>query len=196
MECEEKGILLVLSGPSGSGKNTVLDGLMEKDQAVRQTVSATTRSPRPGEKDGVEYYFISREAFDKRIENGEFLEYVRYGNNYYGTLRAEIDRLLAEKKKTILVIEVNGAANIKKVYPDAITVFLMPPSDEVLRCRLCGRGEISEEEMATRMSIALEEVKHKEEYDYIVVNDVLEKAVDEVYTIMNRKIAQNKESLQ
>lgn len=185
MSAENCGRLLIISGPSGCGKNTVYDELALRDNEIGQTVSATTRKPREGEKDGIDYYFLSESDFLERIRNNEFIEYVHYATSYYGTLRCEIERVLKEYKKVAMVIEVNGALNVKKLFPEAITVFLMPPSPEVLIDRINKRGKMSEAELQSRMITAEEEMQHSAEYDYIVVNDELEKAVDEVYKILN-----------
>ena len=184
MDMQEKGSLLVLSGPSGCGKNTVLDALMAIDSEICQTVSATTRAARAGEKNGVDYYFISEKDFLRRVENDEFVEYVQYANRYYGTLRSEIDNMLSDGRKVVLVIEVNGAANIKRLYPQAKTVFLMPPSPEMLRERISVRGAMNTDELDHRMQIAEEEMAKSKDYDYIVVNDDLDEAVKEVYNII------------
>ena len=182
---ENTGRLLIISGPSGCGKNTVFDALAQRDNEIGQTVSVTTRKPRDGERDGIDYYYISEEEFLTKVENGEFVEYVHYATSYYGTLRAEIDRVLNLYKKVALVIEVNGALNIKKMYPEAISVFLMPPSKETLVERINCRGTMDADELERRMKTAEEEMQKSCEYDHIVVNDVLEKAVEEVYNILN-----------
>ena len=186
MDMKKKGRLLILSGPSGCGKNTVFDELAKRDCTIGQTVSATTRAPREGETNGVDYYFIAKEDFLEKIENGEFVEYVHYADRYYGTLRSEIDRVLEKYSKVVLVIEVQGAANIKKIYPQAVSVFLMPPSAEALVHRIAGRGIMDAEELQRRMETAVEEMAKSAEYDYVVVNDVLEKCVDDVYNILNK----------
>ncbi len=185
MENENTGRLLIISGPSGCGKNTVFDGLALRDKQLGQTVSATTRKPRDGERDGVDYYFITEEDFLSKVNNNEFVEYVHYATSYYGTLRSEIDRVLKLYIKVALVIEVNGALNIKKMYPEAVSVFLMPPSKEALIERINSRGTMDADELARRMNTAEEEMQKSSEYDYIVVNDELEKAVEEVYNILN-----------
>lgn len=185
MENDFKGNLLVLSGPSGCGKNTVLDALMLKDTNICQTVSATTRAARVGERHGVDYFFLSEKDFMRRVDNAEFVEYVQYANRYYGTLKSEIENNLQNGKSVVMVIEVNGAKNIKKLYPFSKTVFLMPPTVELLRERIKGRGEMPEVEIDRRMEIALAEIEKKDEYDYIVINDDLDKAVEEVYKIIN-----------
>lgn len=182
-----KGKLVVISGPSGTGKNTVYDGLCELSADFAQTVSATTRQPRSGETDGVDYYFISKEVFFDKIEHDEFVEYVNYGSNYYGTLKSEINRLLEMDKTVILVIEVNGAFNIKKAYPEAKTIFILPPSMAELKRRISSRGENTEEEIMRRLMIAEEEMKLKDKYDYCVTNDELSKCINNVYSIIKEK---------
>ena len=185
MKNEKTGRLLIISGPSGCGKNTVYDALALRDNEIGQTVSATTRKPRDGERDGVDYYFITEEDFLNKINNNEFVEYVHYATSYYGTLRSEIDRVLKLYKKVAMVIEVNGALNIKKMYPEAVSVFLMPPSMEVLVDRINCRGTMDADELTRRMQTAEEEMQQRDKYDYVVVNDVLEKAVEELYNILN-----------
>lgn len=179
-----KGSLVVLSGPSGTGKNTVYDGLRAKSEDFVQTVSATTRAPREGEKDGVDYYFISTEEFLRKVDAGEFVEHVCYGGNYYGTLKSEIRRLIALEKTVILVIEVNGALNIKAAFPEAVSVFLLPPSMEELERRIRVRGQNTPEETARRMEIAREEMTYQDKYDHRVVNDDLDECINNVYNII------------
>lgn len=183
---EEKRNLYILSGPSGSGKNTVYDELVKRIPKIEQTVSATTRKPRDGEEDGVDYYFLSVAEFEKKIENGEFVEYVKYGYNYYGTLKSEIKRLSALGKIVVLIIEVEGANNVKKAFPEATTVFIVPPSEEELRRRIVGRGQNTDEEVRIRLAIAMEEMKSSEKYDYCVVNDDLSVCVDEIVNIIQK----------
>ena len=165
----ENGLLLVVSGPAGSGKGTVLSELLA-DPAFAYSVSATTRAPRPGEVDGVNYYFLDRAAFETRIANDDMLEYTEYCGNYYGTPRAEAEAVLAGGRNLILEIEVEGATNVKRRYPNAITVMLLPPSFAVQEARLRGRGTETEEKIRARLARTRKEVAQVEEYDYVVYN--------------------------
>ena len=165
----ENGLLLVVSGPAGSGKGTVLSELLA-DPAFAYSVSATTRAPRPGEVDGVNYYFLDRAAFETRIANDDMLEYTEYCGNYYGTPRAEAEAVLVGGRNLILEIEVEGATNVKRRYPNAITVMLLPPSFAVQEARLRGRGTETEEKIRARLARTRKEVAQVEEYDYVVYN--------------------------
>lgn len=185
MHTGNDGLVVILSGPSGSGKNTVLDKLMADDNRICTTVSATTRAPRPGETDGIDYFFITEEEFEKRVANNEFAEHVCYDNHRYGTLKSNINSLIEKGKTVVLVIEVNGAANMRKAYPQSVSVFLMPPSEQVLEKRLKKRETDTAADIAERLMIAHEEMKHRDEYDYIVVNDDLDAAVAEIEDIIN-----------
>ena len=166
-----KGSLIVLSGFAGVGKGTVLKSLFETHEGYAYSVSATTRDPRPGEVDGVHYFFVSRERFEQMIENDELLEHACYVGNYYGTPKAYVDRKLEEGFDVILEIEVQGALNIKKKVPEAILIYMLPPSAETLKQRLTGRGTETEEVILKRMKRACEEAVGVENYDYIIVND-------------------------
>lgn len=184
---EKTGRIFILSGPAGSGKNSVYDGLCKLSDSIAQTVSATTRKPRINEKDGVDYYFISQADFLRRIENGDFLEYVNYGGNYYGTLKSELPRLSSLGKTAVLIIDVNGACRIKEEFPAAVTIFIVPPSaDELLR-RITDRGGNTAEEIHRRMEIAQEEMKLRCKYDYCVINDSLQNCVETVYNIIENR---------
>ena len=172
----KRGKLLVLSGPSGCGKGTVLRALMEGRSDMAFSVSATTRAPRPGEVDGREYYFVSRQRFAEMVEQGELLEHAEFVGNCYGTPKTPVLSQLAAGKHVLLDIEVQGAAQVKKAMPEAVTVFLVPPSLEELERRLRGRGTETEEKIRQRLKTAEYEMTLAPDYDHIVVNDVVERA--------------------
>lgn len=180
----KKGILLVLSGPSGSGKDTVLGELAKWDE-IQLSVSMTTRSKRDWEIEGTHYYFVTEEYFKRKIEADEVLEYTVYNGNYYGTPKAAIDEWLAEGKTVVLKIEVEGAENIRRIYPDAVSVFLLPPSIKVLEERLFKRESEDAEEIKQRLEIAKKEILKAKDYDYVVMNDVLDYAVSDLRTIIS-----------
>ncbi len=165
----ERGILLVISGAAGTGKGTVNASLLRRHEEYRYSVSATTRAPRPGEVDGREYHFISRQAFEEAIREGNILEYTEYCGNYYGTPRSELKKL-DEGKNLILEIEVEGAMNIKRLFPESVTVFILPPDYETLKRRLIGRGTNTPEDIENRMKKALSEFTFVKDYDYAVLN--------------------------
>jgi len=179
------GILLVVSGSAGAGKGTVISELMSESDEYLYSVSATTRQPRVGEVDGVNYHFLSREAFEKHIADGNVVEYTEYCGNYYGTLKSELEKL-SGGKNLILEIEVEGAGNIKKAYPDSVLVFIMPPDYKTLEGRLRGRHTNTEDDIRNRMKVALEEIEHITEYDYIVVNEngKIKEAAGEIINIV------------
>lgn len=179
-----KGTLLVFSGFSGAGKGTVLSQVLAQRPDLYFSVSFTTRAPRPGEQDGVNYNFISREEFEARIGRGEFLEYAEYAGNYYGTSLTVIREKLERGVDVVLEIEIQGAAKVREKMPEAISLFLVPPSFEVLSQRLHGRGTDSEETIQKRLAIARKEAKEIVNYDYIVVNDTVPKAVEEILAIL------------
>ncbi len=178
-----KGRLIVFSAPSGCGKGTMLEQILKND-GFRCSVSATTRSPRPGDVDGVNYHFISREDFEDRIGKDMFLEYAEYCGNYYGTLLSEVDPYLEKGIDVILEIEVQGAMKIRQKRPDAVFIFIAPPSVSELRRRLNKRGTETQEVIEERISQAAGEIALAEKYDYVIVNDALEDAVDDFFAVM------------
>jgi len=181
--CAKKGMLIVVSAPSGCGKGTLLAQVL-KDDNFYCSVSATTRSPREGEKDGVNYWFISPEEFRRRIDEGDMLEYAEYCGNYYGTMRSQVYKRLNEGRDVILEIEVQGAMNIRRSCPEAVLVFLLPPSLATLRHRLEKRGTEDEETISRRVGEAAREIFQAEKYDYIIVNDAIEDAVSDFLTVV------------
>lgn len=176
----EKGLLVVFSGPSGAGKDTVLKRLMEKEPGIRLSVSATTRAPREGEVDGKDYHFLTRARFDELVANDKMLEHAEYCGNCYGTPSEPIEKWQAEGCDVILEIEVQGGAQIKAKRPDCVSIFVLPPSLEVLENRLRRRGTESEEAIQKRLGAAKAEIAKAVLYDYIIVNDDLETAVSEM----------------
>lgn len=166
-----KGGVFVVSGPSGSGKDTVLKGLFAENPDIVFSISSITRAMRPGEREGEKYNFISRECFEDMIKNDLLLEHNVFVGNYYGTPRIPVEKAVSEGKDIIIEVDVNGAAQIRKKLPEAVTVFIMPPSFEELKRRLVGRGTESEELIEKRLRSALDEIRRAEEYDYIIVND-------------------------
>ncbi|MDO4495004.1 MAG: guanylate kinase [Oscillospiraceae bacterium] len=181
----DSGVLIILSGPSGSGKDTVLNKLTENRDDIKISISMTTRQKRNDEIDGLNYYFVSREYFEKKIADNNMLEYAEYADNLYGTPKAPVDEMLRNGKAVILKIEVQGAEKIRKIYPEVISIFLMPPSVRVLEERLRGRNSEDEETLNHRLVIAREEIRRASEYDYIVINDTVENAVAGIETIIN-----------
>lgn len=181
----KKGQLIVVSAPSGCGKDTVISRVFEKlrDEAAL-SVSMTTRAMRPGEKEGVNYHYVSVDEFKEHIKNGDMLEYANYGSNYYGTPVKPVKERLAEGKTVFLIIEVEGGGNVKKIFPEAKKIFIIPPSMQELENRLRGRGTDSEESIAKRMEIAKTELERAIEYDYVIENSVLEDAVSDVISII------------
>ncbi len=184
------GKLVLFSGPSGVGKDTLLEVLTKKRPELQRSISLTTRQRRNGEKDGVDYFFVTPAHFQELLAAGDVLEFAQYGKNLYGTPKKPVDEWLHEGKTVILKIEVQGAEKIKHLYPQALSVFILPPSMEVLERRLRDRGTEDEEDLARRMRIAREEIRKSENYDYRIVNDSLERAADEFLTILDTTVIQ------
>ena len=178
-----KGRLIVFSAPSGCGKGTMLEEIL-KDKRFAVSVSATTRAPREGEKDGINYHFLTREDFEQRIADGKFIEYAEYCQNLYGTLSSEVDGRLEQGLNVILEIEPQGAMKIRKKRPDALFIFIVPPSVGELRRRLKKRGTESDEVIEERVSKAAWEISQAEKYDYIIVNDALEDAISDFFAVI------------
>lgn len=178
------GRLIVVSGPSGVGKDAVLDLFFERMAGVVRSVSATTRDPRPGETDGRDYYFFTQERFAHGIANNYFLEYAQYGSNFYGTPSDKVNDLRAQGTDVILKIEVQGARDIKRIEPDAVMVFLCPPSFEELERRLRSRETDTDEQIAARLAIARGELTRIPDYDYLIVNDDLDTAVSTLCAVV------------
>ena len=183
-----RGILLVLSGFSGSGKGAVVKEVMKKySDKYALSISATSRQPRPGETDGIEYFFKTREEFEEMIAKDELVEYAQYVENYYGTPKAYVEEQLAAGKDVILEIEIQGALKIKKKFPDTLLLFMTPPSADVLKNRLVGRGTEAMEVIESRLARAVEEAQGIEEYDYLIVNDDLQACVEQFHNIVSNE---------
>ncbi|SCW39709.1 guanylate kinase [Paenibacillus tianmuensis] len=180
----DKGILIVLSGPSGVGKGTVCKALRSCTSDIVYSVSATTRAPRQGETDGVNYFFKTREQFRQMIEQDQMLEWAEYVGNYYGTPRKFVEDTLNTGKDIILEIEVQGALKVKQKFPEGVFIFLLPPSLPELESRIVGRGTESEETIRNRMSVAVDEIAMMEHYDYAIVNDQVDLACSRIRSIL------------
>ena len=181
---KEKGILIVVSGFSGSGKGTIMRELLKKYDNYALSVSATTRAPRPGEIDGVHYFFKTKEKFEEMIRENRLIEYASYVENYYGTPKEYVQQQLENGKDVILEIEIQGALKIKEQFPDTLLLFMVPPSASVLEERLRGRGTETDEVVRKRLHRAVEESEFIEQYDYLIVNDDLETCVKETHEII------------
>jgi guanylate kinase len=176
--------VFVITGPSGVGKGTLIRSLRERIPELELSVSATTRDPRPGEDDGVDYHFLSDTEFQRRVDAGEFVEHATYSGRRYGTLRAELDRRTAAGEPVVLEIEVQGARQIRETMPEALQVFIAPPSRDALKARLVGRGTDDPAQIEARLRVAEEELAAQDEFRKVVVNDRLEDAVDELTRIV------------
>lgn len=192
----KKGTFFVLSGPSGSGKGTVLKEALRKSDRIVYSVSATSRSPRAGEVDGINYYFKSREEFETLIKADAFIEYTETYGNYYGTLKSEVEKAIENGKNIILEIDPVGARNVRAHYPDAVLMFLVAPDLEVLSSRLSGRGSESAETFKIRHDAALSEMENATLYDYVVVNDFVERAADDILAIIRAENLRTKNSIE
>lgn len=181
---KSKGQLLVISGPSGAGKGTVCKALIEKND-IWISVSATTRKPRAGEVDGVNYFFIEREDFLEKIKKDDFLEYAEVYGNFYGTPKSKVFEMLEKGKDVILEIDIQGALKIKSAYPEGVFIFILPPSMEELETRITNRGSETPESLKTRLSSAYEEISFASKYDYAVVNDEVDIAVKKIESIIS-----------
>ncbi len=182
---KSRGVLVVFSGPSGSGKGTVLKEALKKSDDLKVSVSVTTRAPREGEIDGVDYIFYSQEQFENLVSRNGFLEWACFCENYYGTPRAEIEALLNDGKNVLLEIEVQGAMKIRKTCPEAVLIFNLPPSMEELKNRLVGRKTDSDDVIKKRLDTAVWEIEQAQNYDYVIVNDEVEKAADALLSIID-----------
>lgn len=179
-----KGVLIVISGPSGAGKGTICKELLEKNKNLHISVSATTREPRKGEVDGVNYHFLSKEAFFEKVEKGEFLEYAEVYGNYYGTLKSNLYDMLEKGQNVILEIDIQGALNVKENTNEGIFIFILPPSMEELKNRIINRGSETQESLMQRFQSAYQEINFISRYNYAVVNDTVESAVKNVQNII------------
>lgn len=179
----------MITGPSGVGKGTLIRALLERIPALELAVSATTRDPRPGEEDGVDYHFLSDPEFDRRVVNGDFVEHAGYSGRRYGTLRSELDERLARGASVVLEIEVQGARQIARAMPDAERIFVAPPSERALHARLVGRGTDDPEQVQARLELARQELAASKEFPHVVINDRLERAVDELEGLVRSRMS-------
>ncbi len=185
MKEQRNGLLLVISGPSGVGKGTLVNALMERNQKIKMSVSATTRAPRPGEIEGVHYFFKTEEEFKAMVDRGEFLEYIHvFGSKYYGTPRSFVEQQLENGYDVILEIDVQGAMKVKQAFPDAVLMFITAPSMSEIKSRLIGRGTETMEQVEKRFATAFEEIKMIPQYDYVIINDVVDVAVHHMEAIL------------
>ena len=198
-DMSEQGILVVVSGFSGAGKGTLIKAMLEKHHNYALSISATTRAPRQGEEDGREYFFVPREKFEEMIREGQLIEYARYVENYYGTPRQYVFQQMADGKDVILEIEIQGALKIKERFPDALLLFVMPPSADELKRRLVGRGTETMEVIDQRLHRAAEEAEGMTSYDYILINDKVDTCVDAMHQLIqaqHRRVSGNLDFIQ
>jgi guanylate kinase len=180
--------VFVITGPSGVGKGTLIRGLMERLPQLQLSVSATTRAPRPGERDGVEYHFLSPQEFERRVQAGEFVEHADYAGRRYGTLRSELEERVRSGVPVVLEIEVQGARQVRAAMPEAVQVFIAPPSLEALRTRLIGRGTDGSEEVERRLGVAERELAARGQFAHVVVNDRLDDALAELAEVVSAEL--------
>jgi len=178
------GKVFVITGPSGVGKGTLIRTLLERMPELELAVSATTRRPRPGEEDGVHYHFLDEPGFDRRVLEGDFLEHAEYSGRRYGTLRSELETRTADGASVVLEIEVQGARQVAQTMPDAVRIFIAPPSEDTLRLRLVGRGHETPEQIDARLRVAKAELAAQDEFPYVVQNDRLDEAADQLEAIV------------
>ncbi|MDX6607541.1 MAG: guanylate kinase [Solirubrobacterales bacterium] len=183
------GKVFVITGPSGVGKGTLIELLLERIPELELSVSATTREPRPGEVDGRDYHFLTPEEFERRVEAGDFLEHATYSGHRYGTLREEVERRLAEGRSVVLEIEVQGARQVRAAMPDAVQIFIAPPDPAVLRERLEGRGTDSAKAIEERLRTAKEELAAREEFPHVIVNDEVQKSAAELESLVRHELS-------
>jgi guanylate kinase len=179
-----KGLLIIVSGPSGAGKGTICKELIQRDDSIVVSVSATTRAPRNAEVDGKSYHFITKQMFESMIENGGFLEYAEVYDNYYGTPKDFVIEKITNGENVLLEIDIQGALQVKQKYPEGIFVFVLPPSMETLKNRIVGRGSETPESLEKRMSSAYQEIEQIKNYDYFIVNDTVEHSTDVLQAII------------
>jgi guanylate kinase len=181
--------VFVITGPSGVGKGTLIRALFDRIPSLELSVSATTRPPRPGEQDGVAYHFLSHAQFEQRVEGGDFVEHAEYSGNRYGTLRSELESRVSEGVPVVLEIEVQGARQVREKMPEAVQVFIAPPSRETLRTRLIGRGTDTPDQVQRRLETADAELAAQPEFPHVVVNDRLEDAIEELVAVVQAELA-------
>jgi guanylate kinase len=183
--------VFVITGPSGVGKGTLIAKLLERVPELELSVSATTREPRDGERDGRDYHFLDPNEFDRRADQGDFLEFATYSGNRYGTLRSEVERRLAAGRSVVLEIEVNGARQVRAAMPESVQIFIAPPEPAALRQRLLERGKDSADAIDARLAVAAQELTARDEFQYQVVNDELDRAADELEKIVRSELVES-----